>query len=210
MVWRLASSLETLRKQVNGMAPNRNKVSDGSVGDPAHASRPSDHNPNKAGVVQALDLTHDPAHGFDSWAFAEHLRLKRDPRIKYVISNGRIFASTTSPWQWRPYTGTNKHSHHVHISVLDSPDRYNDPANWDIAGDWNAGKETPFTIPDRPVLRQGAQGDAVKKLQAALNIAVDGYFGPKTRLAVIAFQQSKGLAQDGGVGPYTLDAIEGK
>ena len=130
MAWRLARSLDTLRRQINEMAPNRSKISDGTIGDAAHASRTSDHNPNVAGVVTALDITHDPVQGVDTWKLAEILRINRDPRIKYVISSGRIFSSVVSPWQWRPYTGANKHAHHVHIPVM------GDPALYDLASGW--------------------------------------------------------------------------
>lgn len=119
-----------LRSQLDRKYANRSKLSDGWIGDTAHASRPSDHNPNAFGVVTALDITHDPAHGVDTWKLAEILRINRDPRIKYVISNGRIFSSAVSAWQWRPYTGANKHAHHVHISVM------GDPALYDLASDW--------------------------------------------------------------------------
>ena len=134
MAWRPAKSLETLRSQVNSAAPRRKKTSDGMLGDAAHALRVSDHNPNSAGVVTALDLTHDPAGGFDSYKFAETLRQNKDPRVKYVISNGRIFSSITQPWVWRPYTGSNKHSQHVHVSVTAKPALYDDAAPWRIAG----------------------------------------------------------------------------
>lgn len=133
MAWRLAKSLETLRSQVNTAAPRRKKTSDGTIGDQAHAARVSDHNPNRAGVVQALDLTHDPAGGFDSYKFAETLRQNKDPRVKYVISNGRIFSSITQPWVWRSYSGSNPHSAHVHVSVSDKPALYDDTAPWRIA-----------------------------------------------------------------------------
>lgn len=129
---RIAKSLDVLRSQINAAYPNRSKLSDGWIGDPAHASRASDHNPNGSDVVTALDITHDPAHGVDTWAMAETLRLRRDPRIKYVISNGRIFSSTASQWQWRPYTGANKHAHHVHVSVLGNPAIYDSGQAWDL------------------------------------------------------------------------------
>lgn len=129
MTWRAMASLLTLRDQVNAIAPYRSKASDGLVGDAAHQVEQSDHNPHYvAGVgsdiVTALDLTHDPDHGFDSYAFAETLRQHRDKRIKYVISNRRIFSSyavgTTPAWTWRTYSGTDPHTNHVHISVLDA------------------------------------------------------------------------------------------
>ena len=62
-------------------------------------------------------------------------------------------------------------------------------------------------------LRKGAQGEAVKKLQARLNqggwLKEDGDFGPVTEEAVKAFQSSRKLKDDGIVGPKTeaeLDA----
>lgn len=117
MAWRLAPALDRLRQQVNGRYINRSKASDGSIGDARHATRKSDHNPSH-GVVHALDLTHDPKGGFDSYKFAEHLRQSHDPRLKYVISNRKI-ASAKSGWHWRRYSGANPHDKHVHISVTD-------------------------------------------------------------------------------------------
>lgn len=127
---RIARSLAILRDQIDARWPNRSKASDGWIGDGAHAGRQSDHNPNVVGVVTALDITHDPAHGLDTWALAETLRLNRDARIKYVISNGRIFSSLISPWQWRPYSGPNKHAHHIHVSVVADPAVYDATALW--------------------------------------------------------------------------------
>ena len=66
MSWRLARSLAVLRSQINDLSPNRSKISDGTIGNQEHASRVSDHNPNAAGVVTAMDITHDPQHGIDS------------------------------------------------------------------------------------------------------------------------------------------------
>ena len=120
MSWRLARGLDKLRSQVNAKHPNRSKASDGTIGDAAHSSRASDHNP-RSGIVHALDLTHDPGKGFDSYAFAERLRVNKDPRISYVISNSRIFSSTNTPWTWRKYTGSNPHSKHVHVSIRSNP-----------------------------------------------------------------------------------------
>src|SRR5436305_9573692 len=65
-----------------------------------------------------------------------------------------------------------------------------------------------------PILKQGSSGADVKGLQQKLkNLGfdpngVDGNFGPGTRAAVIAFQQSKGLQADGIAGPATLAALQ--
>jgi peptidoglycan hydrolase-like protein with peptidoglycan-binding domain len=60
------------------------------------------------------------------------------------------------------------------------------------------------------VLREGSSGPEVAKLQERLRELgfnpgrIDGDFGPATRAAVIAFQQSAGLLADGIAGPRKL------
>lgn len=135
---RLAYSLDKLRSQVNAAYPNRNKASDGWIADTAHSLRASDHNPNAAGVVCGLDLTHDPAT-FDAHATADRLRVHRHPDLKYIISNQRI-AGAWSGWAWQPYSGVNPHTKHIHISVgvgSDGQSRqpYDDTDNWSIQGE---------------------------------------------------------------------------
>lgn len=133
MKWRVAKSLLVLRNQVNEKYPNRNKDWDGTIGDANHASRKSDHNPwVDGGIVTAMDITHDPKRGVDSYDMAEELRQSRDPRIKYIISNRKIASSTTDPWKWRKYTGSNPHDHHVHVSVKSERRFYDDEAPWEI------------------------------------------------------------------------------
>ena len=39
---------------------------------------------------------------------------------------------------------------------------------------------------------------------------IDGYMGARTREAVRAFQKSRGLAQDGILGPVTMGALLGQ
>ena len=62
------------------------------------------------------------------------------------------------------------------------------------------------------VLRRGAQGEQVKKLQRALSragfaVTADGVFGPATERAVRAAQSARGLVADGVVGPLTWKAL---
>ena len=117
--WRAARSLTVLRHQVDQLWPGRRRSSDGIIGDAEHRQDPtSDHNPDAAGVVHAIDITHDPAHGADMAWLAAILRLHRDPRIKYVIWSRRIFSATNTPWSWRPYTGSDPHTGHLHLSVV--------------------------------------------------------------------------------------------
>jgi hypothetical protein len=60
--------------------------------------------------------------------------------------------------------------------------------------------------PGKP-LRYGAYGPAVKAVQTALKITVDGHFGRVTDQHVRAFQKAHGLTVDGVVGPVTWKAL---
>ena len=138
--WRVAKSLLVLRDQVNRKAPNRKKASDGTIGDAAHQTRNSDHNPwvrdGSIGVVTAMDVTHDPADGCDAGELAESIRGSRDARVKYLIWNRHILNSLpiggSPPWTWRPYGGSNPHDHHVHISVKPDKADYDSTVAWNI------------------------------------------------------------------------------
>jgi peptidoglycan hydrolase-like protein with peptidoglycan-binding domain len=62
------------------------------------------------------------------------------------------------------------------------------------------------------VLRPGARGEAVRRLQQRLNdhgagLAVDGVYGKRTEAAVTAFQKQRGLEHDGVAGPHTFGAL---
>jgi murein DD-endopeptidase MepM/ murein hydrolase activator NlpD len=59
----------------------------------------------------------------------------------------------------------------------------------------------------RPVLRPGDRGPAVAFVQRALHVTPSGWYGPKTRLAVVAFQVSRRLPAKGIVGPLTWAAL---
>lgn len=126
-MWRVAKSLDVLLAEVNARAPKRSKASDGSIGDAAHAARTSDHNPwvhdaAGVGVVRARDFTHDPAGGLDAdWLAAQVAdQLGKHPALgsgAYVIRSRRIISTDRLREGWRPYSGSNPHEHHVHVSV---------------------------------------------------------------------------------------------
>jgi peptidoglycan hydrolase-like protein with peptidoglycan-binding domain/D-alanyl-D-alanine dipeptidase len=76
------------------------------------------------------------------------------------------------------------------------------------APDVSAPDPTATTTPaDRPPLRLGSTGDAVRRLQERLGLTPDGTFGSKTDEAVRAFQTANGLTPDGVVGPKTWTAL---
>lgn len=117
---RLCSAGIELRAFVDKHYPNRDKRSDGWLGDLAHASRKSDHNPDLMGIVRAIDIDRDlRAARPDEMArlvetFKADAAAGRRP-IAYIIYNGKI-CSPKSKWAWRVYDGANPHLHHAHIS----------------------------------------------------------------------------------------------
>ena len=79
-------------------------------------------------------------------------------------------------------------------------------------------KDGTVTVPSTPVakvlppfpgtIKPGDSGDAVKLIQQALDLAVDGKYGPSTKKAIIAIQDSHDhLDSNGIVGPATWAEI---
>ncbi len=54
---------------------------------------------------------------------------------------------------------------------------------------------------------EAASGDAVSRLQSALDLSADGDFGPETEAAVRRLQERHGLTVDGIVGPATWSVL---
>jgi hypothetical protein len=124
----LCKAGQQLREQFDDTFPDRDRTSDGWIGDTRHASRPSDHNPAApTQVVRGLDLDRDVSGKAKPDLMpdiADQLRLYAKSgkgNISYIIFEGRI-ASSKKAWAWRPYGGANKHNHHCHISFTPKGD----------------------------------------------------------------------------------------
>ena len=125
--WHLAPSLAQLRREINTRWPNRDKSTDGTIGDTAHSSRASDHNPNSRGSVNAIDVDKD---GIDPTGLVG-LAIK-DPRVNYVIYNRQIWQRRHG-FKPRPYSGINAHRQHVHVSILQSVAAEQSTTPWGVA-----------------------------------------------------------------------------
>ena len=123
----LCKAGQQLREQVDDSYPDRDRRSDGWIGDVRHSARVSDHNPDEQGIVRAIDIDRDLAGVSKPDLMpdlADQIRLcakSGDKRIAYVIFDGKI-ASPKKSWAWRPYDGINKHNHHCHISFTKKGD----------------------------------------------------------------------------------------
>ena len=134
----LSPAADRLRYQINAAFPDRDKQSDGWLGDARHALRTSQHNPDPTtGVVRAIDVDAHLLKGSPNlnlaFDLADQLRLAgkndKSKRIAYVIFHGRI-CSPKSLWRWVKYRGINPHNHHIHISFTKTGD--NNPTSFEI------------------------------------------------------------------------------
>ena len=158
-----------MHDEANRLAPNRNRKADGSIGDMAHQSRTSDHNPS-GGWVCALDLTHAPESGWDAHARARQVIARRDHRIKYVISDRMVARSYAKPgipaWTWSPYSGSNPHTFHAHFSVHNTATARQDLSRW-----WSPTQGDDMTPEESQTLK------AILVEQRALRAEMDRQYG---------------------------------
>lgn len=215
MSWKNAPAIDALKTAALTAYPTakRGTTYVGTVGDAAHAKTKSDHNPNAQGYVCAIDVGFID-EGQDD-IFVQALLASRDPRLAYIISDGKMWRSYPKPgipaWTPSKYTGPNPHKTHVHVSVKQESGAYMNAAPWRVT---TAGPPVP-PAPARALLREGSRGDEVKRLQAGLRrvfpayakITADGVFGPATKKAVAEFQRRSSLTADGIVGPATRAAL---
>ena len=135
---RISKAALQLREQFDDSFSDRDRSSDGIIGDSRHSARKSDHNPDEQGWVRALDVDRDLSGKPKPDIMpdvADQLRLlaKSDKRISYLIFDGKI-ASAKSAWRWRTYTGINKHRHHLHVSFSTKGDNDNSFFNVPLLG----------------------------------------------------------------------------
>jgi hypothetical protein len=169
--WSLVPSLVSLRNEFNELSPTRDKASDGSIGDTAHAASKSDHNPAPDGQVHAIDVDVDLR--LPGWSMGKAVevivlrhRSGRDDRLQNVIYNRRIWSRS---WGWtaRAYTGPNPHDHHAHFGARYTTAQENDTRPWGLLE----------LLEDEMALSE-AQTKAAAKAgasEALLELLADGY-----------------------------------
>jgi hypothetical protein len=133
---KLSKAAIQLREQFDDTYADRDRSSDGWIGDTRHASRPSDHNPDAQGWVRAIDIDRDlsgKAKPDLMPDLVDQIRLLCksgiEKRISYIIFDGFIYSSKFR-FIKRKYTGANKHTKHAHFSFKKTAD--NDGAFFQI------------------------------------------------------------------------------
>ncbi|WP_157751399.1 peptidoglycan-binding domain-containing protein [Actinoplanes derwentensis] len=207
---------------MNKKYPNRKKTSDGTLGDQAHKSRVSEHNPDGDGTIDAWDMDCNLlGSSNDTGSAAEDAEVRKviaeflkQPQAQLVIYNKHIHnVDIDEPGEWRWYgdwsSGKNPHDHHAHLQSKQSREDITYKGNLD--GVVNAQPK-----PATGELSRGDTGERVKALQRGLrkvfplysgDLEVDGQYGLRTEKAVAQFQKRSGLKVDGVVGGITRAAL---
>lgn len=148
----LVPCLDALRTEFNVLNPDRDKSSDGWIGDTSHSASESDHNPDETGNTPYEDSdSTDEVHALDidktgSWPngatydqlvnlIVDRHRNGDDWRLQNVIWNRRI-ASRSWGWTWDDYTGSNPHGEHAHFSAIYDSNAEKSTASWGLVDRW--------------------------------------------------------------------------
>jgi hypothetical protein len=132
--WELTRGLQNLRAQVNRVFPDRDKASDGTIGDAAHQAGTSGHNPDDSPAnagrpewngdpdgdpeVRAWDMDSDlRTPGVSAQQLVDHIRGLPGVAsvLRYVIYDHLIYRASNG-WKPQIYTGPSPHTEHVHFS----------------------------------------------------------------------------------------------
>ena len=223
-----------LRDQINKKFPNRDRRSDGWIGDLAHQRRKSDHNPDARGYVHALDIDHnmgkgEKRKGENAQKLADELieyarrGTPGSERLKYVIYNNQIASGTFKDryWVWRK--GNYGHTQHIHISFTNTGESDSRPFPLPILGATpvkeNSGNQvTRPGYPGKERLTYGQRNESVRRLQKQLiargysiPAGDTGYYGDQTRAAVRSLYYKMRKNSPGrNVGPAAWDFLFGE
>lgn len=203
------------RSQLNKRFPKRDKGAEGMVGDLAHQSSKSSHNPDRTGnpeyrdgdskdEVRAVDFDKDLR---DSKVTMEQvvqlwitkLRAGKMKWIRYIIFNGRIW-SRSDNFKTHTYTGSNKHSDHAHVNS-----DFNNYADTVTGTDWFLSEldkpvvAKPATAP--VVIQKGASGKTVTRIQQFFKDVFPAYRD------YVSVKRKQMIAVDGEYGAQTASWV---
>lgn len=111
-----------LLRQATAAWPQRNRASDGLLPSAAHVKQNPDSSHNDG---FAVDLTHDKVGGVDCNEL--FLKLREDPRVEYLIFQGKIWSKAKGE---RAYSGSNPHNKHMHVDIKRDGKAHLDTSPW--------------------------------------------------------------------------------
>jgi murein L,D-transpeptidase YcbB/YkuD len=209
--WRLNAALSQWRAEINKRFPRRDRQSDGTIGDAAHAASSSQHNPDSDGSVDAYDMDVDLDGTNNDRGPADHIEalkqaFQKHPASQLWIHDGQIANRDIDNWRRRKYAGSNKHNRHIHWQTRTSGEKSTRPWEVDRVLDaTNVKASTGTTGIGKRTLRKGMKGPDVGFLQRWLGVKPDdNIFGDDTEAAVRRYQKNQGITVDGIAGPQVF------
>lgn len=172
----LVKSLVSLRTEFNSTFPKRKKASDGWIGDAKHARTESKHNPDRRGLVHAIDVTADLGDGTPMMnvidVILDRHRSGADRRLTEIIfcppGGEPTIWTARRGWKGKTYTGPNRHDKHAHFSADD------EPALEASAKAWHLEDAMALSAQDKTELRQMMREEIAKV------VTLDGDPGERT------------------------------
>ena len=144
--------------------------------------------------------------------------------IQCVIWNRGIWSSSYPHSGFRRYNGVASHADHIHVEFTWARAKAGraetakhfakvlggvKPGDVKIGGGGSSSPTYKTVSGSTPLVKLYHKGEPVKRIQKAVGVKADGYYGPDTVKAVKAFQKAHKLAADGIVGDKTWAAING-
>lgn len=170
-------------------------------------------------IYFAMDFDAQPDHISTLQAYIDEVTrlLKRLPYEIGVYGSYRVVEEIEAPHKWQTYAWSGgRVSRKARFLQCHNGANFSSGSNdlnvaWEDPGCWVTPKDT--SMPNMPILRQGARGWQVSVLQSLLARegydanGIDGDFGPGTDRAVKTYQAVSALEADGVAGPATWAAL---
>lgn len=176
------------------------------------------------GEGRAADFGIRPYSAAWGWALAKALvAFSKELGIQCVIWDGRIWSSSYPHSGFRRYSGVNPHRDHIHVEFTWARAKAGraetarhfakvlggvKPDDVKIGG--GGGSKYRSVSGKTPTVRLYHKGEPVKRIQKAVGVKADGYYGPATAAAVKRWQRKNGLTADGIVGKKSWAKINAK
>lgn len=216
--WVLVPCLYALRAEVNTLAPNRDKRSDGTIGDARHQKHVSDHNDDEIGKVPVKDADNvHEVHALDLDAdlrepgltmgtviafIVDRCRTGEEKRLTNIIWDRTIW-SADNGWKPRVYKGDNPHTEHAHLSASYNTRYEASTASWHL-------EDIPVALTEADKKWISAQLETAAKEAAeqvwAHKVNIERGVGKKANLARMDAIISNVPVEHGGI-RQAVDAI---
>lgn len=212
--WVVTKGMNHLLDQINAVGPDRDKASDGSIGDPAHQNESaSSHNPDSTGAaewkdgdskneVRARDVDNSGPWlpGVTAEKIVQHLvQLGRsgnlETRIRYIIYNRRIWSASNN-WSTQTYSGASPHTEHIHFTGAFSQASDEDSPYYDYRlEELMADVEISDASVDKIIIAMGNTIKNQASVLAGAMKAVTWQYGDGVALAGLAYPSKSALYQ---------------